>query len=73
MPHRKDKFKIDESSVLYTDAYSLCNKFDEFSAKISNRNQQIIVVMEALPKNYSDPSVYCLHLNEYSLEVNVTA
>jgi len=53
----KDMFKIDELSVLYTNADCLCNKFDECSAKISERNLHIIVVMEALPKNGSDPSI----------------
>ena len=73
MPHEKDKFKINELSVLCSNADCLCNKFNEFSLKISERNLHIIVVMEALPKNYSDLSVYYLPLNGYSLEVNVRA
>ena len=73
MPHRKDKIQIDELSVLYTNSDCLRNKFDEFSAKISEKNSHFIVVMEVLPKNCSDPSVYCFPLNGYSLEVNVGA
>jgi len=42
MPHMKDMFKIDDLSVLYTNADCLCNKFDECSAKISERNLHII-------------------------------
>jgi len=55
-------------SVLYTDADYLCNKFDEYSAKIFERNSHIIVVTETLLKNCSDPPVYHLPLNGYSLK-----
>ena len=45
---------------LYANADCLCNKFDEFSAKISERNLHIIVVPEALPKNCSDLKSFAL-------------
>lgn len=59
-----------ELSVLYTKADCLSSKFDEFLALISVRKPHVIIVMESLPKNCSQPEVYFLQVLEYNLVVN---
>ena len=67
---KKLKCLSDKFLVTYANADCLPSKWEEFSELIKQRKPHLVVVMEVLPKHFSDPSIYFQLLPQYNLVSN---